>query len=357
MSPKPRHCGAVRRRRYVKTVIRCGVATHASRRSWWLSGALVILTLLAGCGVTAADTPQQLPDDSVSANSSAEPPRIVASKQVKGRLWDVTVDSPAVGRPVPVRLLLPSRFETAKSQRWPVLYLLHGCCDSYKAWTRSTDIEKRTRNSDLLVVMPEGGAAGFYSNWRSGPAWETFHLAELGSLLTQQYRASDQRAIAGLSMGGLGALSYAARNPGMFRVAASFSGIVHTRLSDDHAQGYLNLVASQGEDPRALWGDPDSDEEIWKTHNPYDLAPLLAGTALFVSAGNGQPGPLDRDHGSSDEIEVSIGQENEAFAKRLRELGLDAQVELYGAGTHNWVYWQRELDHAWPLITKELSLT
>lgn len=333
------------------------MATHASRRSWWLPIALVIFSLLAGCGGTATDAPPQLPDGPVSATSAAEPPHIVATKQVRGRLWDVTVDSPAVGRHVTVRMLLPRRFETAKNQRWPVLYLLHGCCDSYEAWTRSTDIEKRTRNLDLLVVMPDGGAAGFYSNWRSGPAWETFHLTELGSLLTQKYRASDQRAIAGLSMGGLGALSYAARNPGMFTVAASFSGIVHTRLSADHAQGYLNLVASQGEDPQALWGDPDSDEEIWKAHNPYDLAPLLSGTALFVSAGNGQPGPLDRDQTSSDEIEVSIGEENEAFVKRLAELGLDAQVELYGAGTHNWVYWQRELDHAWPLITQGLGLT
>lgn len=333
------------------------MATRGSRRPWWLPFALVICTLLSGCGGPAINTPAQLPDNSVSATSSAQAPRVVATKQVKGRLWDVTVDSRAVGRHLTVRVLLPSRFETAKSQRWPVLYLLHGCCDTYEAWTRSTDIEKRTRNLDLLVVMPEGGAVGFYTNWRSGPAWETFHLAELGLLLTEKYRASDQRAIAGLSMGGLGALSYAARHPGMFRVAASFSGIVHTRLSDDHVQDYLGLLSSRGEDPLALWGDPDSDEEIWKAHNPYDLAPLLAGTKLFVSAGNGQPGPLDRDQVSSDEIEISIGQENEEFVERLRALGLDAQVELYGAGTHNWVYWQRELDHAWPLITQGLGLT
>jgi diacylglycerol O-acyltransferase / trehalose O-mycolyltransferase len=333
----------------------CLVAANASRPPGWLVLGLLIFTLLASCA--APDAPTRLPDERASAATPlAQPARIVTSEQVKGRIWDLTIDSPAVGREVKVRLLLPARFEGAKSRRWPVLYLLHGCCDTYEAWTRSTDIEKRTRNLDLLVVMPDGGTAGFYSNWRSGPAWETFHLTELGSLLTEKYRASDQRAIAGLSMGGLGALSYAARNPGMFRVAASFSGIVHTRLSDDHVQGYLNLLSSQGEDPRALWGDPDDDEEIWKAHNPYDLAPRLAGTKLFVSAGNGQPGLLDRDQSSSDEIEISIGEENDALVERLDKLGLDAQVELYGAGTHNWVYWQRELEHAWPLITEELRL-
>jgi hypothetical protein len=173
----------------------------------------VIFTLLAGCA--ADNAPTRLPDDPASATAQARPPRIMAREQFKGRMWDLTVDSPAVGRQVKVRLLLPIRFETAKTRRWPVLYLLHGCCDTYEAWTRSTDI---------------------------------------------------------------------------------------------------------------------------------------------VSAGNGQPGPLDRDQITSDEIEISIGQENVALVEELRKLGLDAQVELYGAGTHNWLYWQRELDHAWPLITQGLGL-
>jgi len=107
-------------------------------------------------------------------------------------------------RPVKVRLLLPAHFQAEPKRRWPALYLLHGCCDSYISWTRSTDIERLTSKLDLLVVMPDGGQVGFYSNWRTGPQWETFHTQELPQLLATPYRANGKAAIAGVSMGGSG---------------------------------------------------------------------------------------------------------------------------------------------------------
>ena len=109
---------------------------------------------------------------------------------------------------------------TQATRRWPVLLLLHGCCDGYLSWTRSTDIEKLTAATPVLIVLPDAGSVGFYSDWQSGgPKWETFHLIELMRILAETYRASDVRAVAGLSMGGLGALVYSARHPGMFRAA------------------------------------------------------------------------------------------------------------------------------------------
>jgi hypothetical protein len=71
-------------------------------------------------------------------------------------------------------------------------------------WTGSPDIEKLVQQSDFMVVMPDGGKAGFYSDWQAGSRWETFHTTELPSLLIQQYRASTLAAVAGVSMGGLG---------------------------------------------------------------------------------------------------------------------------------------------------------
>ena len=314
-----------------------------------LAAALVILGFLglaSGCGA-----PQP-------AAAPAPPPdvaRILGTRQVQGRAWDLTVHSPALGKAVNVRLLLPVRYDAAPDRRWPLLYLLHGCCDDYLSWTRSTDIETLSRDADLLVVMPEGGSAGFYSDWRSGPRWETFHTEELPALLAAGYRAGDRQAVAGVSMGGLGALGYAARHPGRFGAAASISGIVHTRLSEAVTQDYRGLVRQEtGADPDALWGNPVTAAANWARHNPYDLAPELRGTRVFLAAGDGKPGPLDAAGAATDPIEVSIGAQNRAFAQHLQAVGTAATVDLYGAGTHNWVYWQRELHRAWPLLTADL---
>ena len=306
--------------------------------------ALALLSLLlAGCGTRASP--------GTEASSSPRPPaHVVATTQISPRMWDITVDSPAVGARVSVRLLLPSGFTAEPARRWPVLYLLHGCCDTYLSWSRSTDIERRVEDVGAIVVMPDGGPVGFYSDWRAGPAWETFHIAELGQILSDRYRAGTPRVIAGVSMGGLGALVYAARHPGMFTVAASFSGIVHTRLSEGESRTYAGLVRSRGANPRDLWGDPGDDADLWRAHNPYDLAPALRGVKLFVSAGDGRPGPLDAAGTRPDGTEESLRAENDAFARRLRELQIDATIDLYSPGTHNWVYWQRELDRAWPLM-------
>jgi S-formylglutathione hydrolase FrmB len=287
--------------------------------------------------------------------ATAEPvPRreaeLVAVERTGNRQLDVTVASPAVGREVRVRLLLPRDFHRRPAQRWPVLYLLHGCCDGYKSWTRSSDVERLSRPNGVLVVMPDAGRVGFYSDWRRGPQWERFHLVELRRLLERHFRGGSRRAIAGLSMGGLGAMLYAAREPKLFRAAASYSGLLHTRLTAGDSQAILGLVASQGEAPLGLWGDPDADASRWAVHNPYDRAADLRDVALFVAGGDGQPGPLDPPDAGPDVIESTVLRQSRAFVARLRELDIAVSSRFYGGGTHSWPYWQRELHRSWPLL-------
>jgi alpha-glucoside transport system permease protein len=319
--------------------------------------ALALLTVgIAGC--TSSQAPQAVgPPD--------RPARVVATQTVGPRVRDLTIDSPALGRSAKVRLLLPRRFQAQPNRRWPVLWLLHGCCDTYQSWTRSTDVEELAGLAEVLVVMPEAGQVGFYSDWyergQGGPSrWETFHLTELRQLLERDWRAGNRRVVAGLSMGGLGAMAYAARHPGMFRAAASYSGLLHTRYQGDPLPGprmIQDLLRNFDEDPDALWGDPRRHGDLWAAHNPYDLAPRLREVGLFVSVGNGQPGPLDgpATNGQLQQIEQALYPQNLAFVERLRQLGIPVRFDNYGPGIHNWPYWQRELHRSLPMLLGALQ--
>jgi diacylglycerol O-acyltransferase/trehalose O-mycolyltransferase len=301
----------------------------------------LLALLLVGCG--ARDDP---------ARSSPQPSRaeVVDEARLGPRLLDLTVRSPAVGTDVKVRLLTPQGWSPrSPGRRWPVLYLLHGCCDSYVSWTRSTRVEQLPALRDVLVVMPDAGPVGFYSNWLGsdeGPApqWETFHLQELRAILERDYGAGPRRSIAGLSMGGLGAMVYAARPTGEFRGAASFSGVLNPTSDTD----LLALFGSYTSDPLAIWGDPRADRAVWERHDPTFLAERLRGVSLFVSGGDGRPGPLDPSGGGLDRIEATTFRESKAFVARLRELRIPVETSFYGPGRHRWPYFERELLRALP---------
>ena len=146
-------------------------------------------------------------------------------------------------------------------------------------------------------------------------------------------------------MGGFGALSYAARNPGMFRAAASFSGVVHPLMDSSLWLGFFGIG---GQDPYALFGDPVAQRDIWEAHDPYYLAARLKHTRLFIASGNGQAGGPFNTQGDS--LEATIYQENVALQGRLNALNIPATYYFYGPGNHNWPYWQRDLHQALPLL-------
>jgi S-formylglutathione hydrolase FrmB len=116
------------------------------------------------------------------------------------------------------------------------------------------------------------------------------------------------------------------------------------------------LLRQFGEDADALWGDPRRQGDIWAEHNPYDLASRLQSVRLFVSFGNGQPGPLDTAgvSGEARQIERNLYPQNLAFVERLRQLGIPVRSDDYGPGTHDWPYWQRELHRSLPMLLDAL---
>ena len=92
---------------------------------------------------------------------------VVAVTQVAPRQVDLSVRSTALGgRTVKVRLLTPDGWNPGERHRhWPTLWLLHGCCGDYTSWTSMTDVAETDSLRDVLVVMPEAGWNGWYSDW------------------------------------------------------------------------------------------------------------------------------------------------------------------------------------------------
>ena len=302
------------------------------------------------------------PAPTVASAATAPSATVVEERPAGPRALDLTIDSPALGRREKVRLLLPRGWSRGSSRTWPTLWLLHGGADDYTAWTRDTDVERLTRDSGVLVVMPNGGRCGNYSDWwnhgKGGPpAWERFHMVEVRGILERHYGAGRRRVIAGNSMGGLGTMLYAARFPGMFRAAAAFSGYLHTLYGywpGNDSVGWGTTVVCPGTDWRRVWGDPDEQTGIWHAHNPYDLAGRLAGVRLWVACGTGRPGPLDGLLTLPDLIEAAAYRHARAFTGRLRELGIPVTTHFYD-GRHDWPYWQRELHRAYPMLLRALG--
>ena len=279
--------------------------------------------------------------------------RAEATTRLGPRTLDVSVSSAALGRSAPVRLILPSDFDTQTGRTYPVLYLLHGAHDDYTSWTRETDIEAFTEGRNLIVAMPDAGPTGIPSDWRSGPDYETFQVQEVPALLARSYRASGVRAVAGVSTGGYGAMAHAARHPGAFAAAASYSGLLDTT-----APGVPPIVdaivARENLLPHSLWGNPVLNLLTWQNFNPRARATGLRGTSLYVSSGSGVAG------GSGDwypeALESALWPSAHGFTDTLALLGIPVTTHYYTGGGHSWAYWKQEFTASWPMLARALGV-
>ncbi|MFD8565311.1 alpha/beta hydrolase [Streptomyces sp. NPDC059639] len=316
-----------------------------------------LLLVLAALLLTLGAAPSAV---AARARPAAE---VVAVTRVAERQVDLSVRASALGgRTVKVRLLTPDGWDPAdRRKHWPTLWLLHGCCGDYTSWTGQTDVASLDSLRDVLVVMPEAGWNGWYSDWWNhgqggDPAWDTFHTRDLRRLLERDWGAGSRRVVAGLSMGGQGALLYAARHPGMFKAAAAYSGSAHPLLNDESTTRILGFFAGQGTDPLRVWGDPVAQRAVWEAHDPYYLARRLKTLPVYLSSGDGTAGPLDPP-GATNALEADFNRQNHALADRLRELGAKhLTTHFYGPGTHTWPYWQRELHASLPMLLHGLGI-
>ncbi|MDT5365556.1 MAG: hypothetical protein QOC69_7318 [Mycobacterium sp.] len=249
---------------------------------------------------------------------------IVDRNENDPRLKYYRFQTAAIGWNPGVNVLLPDDYQTS-GRTYPVLYMFHGGADDFRQFD-FLGIRDLTAGKPIIVVMPDGGHAGWYSNPVTsfvGPRnWETFHIAQLLPWIEANFRTYaeyDGRAVGGFSMGGFGALKYAAKYYGHFASVSAHSGPASLRRDFGLVVHWANITSAVLDlAGGTVYGAPFWDQARVSADNPVERIESYRNKRIFLVAGT-SPDPLNW-FDSVNETQVLAGQRE--FRERLSEAGI-----------------------------------
>jgi S-formylglutathione hydrolase FrmB len=247
----------------------------------------------------------------------------------------IAFESSLVGKALPYEVVLPPGYTSiTSSKKYPVLYLLHGWNGRPQGWTTETKLKEYAARYQLIIVLPQGG-----NGWYTDSAvvitdkYESYILQELIPDVDNRFRTIRDRkgrAVAGLSMGGYGALKFGLKHPDLFAFSASMSGALDAPTRTD-------------------------DTSIMQTFGDADN-PTRAGNDLFKLAGNL----------SADEVAalpyfyLDCGTED-LWVKTNRDLSnLFSERKIAHEyrelpGSHDWKYWDKQVQEILRIAAQRLA--
>jgi len=245
--------------------------------------------------------------------------------------------SAALGREMPYSVILPAGY-TSGQRRYPTLYLLHGWQGDETNWIKLTHLVQDAAAYALIIVMPRAENS-WYVNSATKPLgrYEDYISQDLIADVDEHYRtiaATHERAIAGLSMGGYGALLLTLKHPGEFGFAASISGafagpsgiediLPQLRPSTEQAYGPAGSATRKKNDVDALLSVADGATV------PY----------LFLECGTSDP----------------LLSSNRRVASELSSIKVAYEYhELPGA--HTWSFWDNSLPVLLQVLAEHLNV-
>jgi putative tributyrin esterase len=214
----------------------------------------------------------------------------------------------------------------------PVVYLLHGLTDDDTAWTRFSSIERYAEELGLAVVMPQAHRS-FYANEAYGMRFWDFLSAELPELVGRFFRVSVRREdtfVAGLSMGGYGAMKWALREPERFAAAATLSGALDLAYIQEHdRRPHIRALVARVFADRIVAGGDEGLMHLVRVAEPSSLPRLM----------------------------LRCGRDDHLVAQNRRfvaacttaGVGMDAAFE---PGEHTWQFWDRHIQVALEWMVK-----
>jgi S-formylglutathione hydrolase FrmB len=297
-------------------------------------GCVTLLILTAAC-LLQADIAQAQKPHRVTRSSELSPAiRPAGSNASRSVVISESLAAASLGgASLPYRILLPADYETSVG-RYPVLYLLHGAGGNETDWTSRTNLTAYADRYRLIIVMP-GVGNSWYANSASDDKarYEDVIIRDLIPYIDGKYRTIGNwhgRAVAGLSMGGFGAMKFALRFPHLFIFAASFSGAfdaprtnIVLNPTDERSKRLLEIFGAAGGEAR-------------RQNDVFELARRIKdGTRLpylYVAAGSG------------DQL-ASVLPANPNFADILRERKFAYEYHER-PGAHDWRFWDAEIKSA-----------
>jgi enterochelin esterase family protein len=306
----------------------------------------IVAALLVACGSSSSTTP---------SDKSAAP-------SAHGTVSTRTFHSKALGVDKDYLVYLPAGYDAKPDMRWPVFYYLHGLTGNETNWIKHGKLDETADKMSLaaIVVMPDGDD-GFYADsvapapdydacmkdgsglfapvdakWFAKTcvrkrAYETYVIEDLIADVDAHYRtiaSRDGRAIAGLSMGGFGALELAMRHRDLFVASASHSGVdALLAPGETDVSHWGEAVGAIGPWVRGIFG---TDIANWRAHDPTVLAASLhdGDLALYL------------DCGTEDDFHLDVAAR---YLHQVLEAHKIAHVYFTGPGKHDFTFWSQRL--------------
>lgn len=208
------------------------------------------------------------------------------------------------------------------------LYLLHGAADNSLTWIRKTNIEEFANKYGATIIMPEGHKS-YYTDMKNGMRYFSYISDELPKICNKMLGISTEAQntfIAGLSMGGYGALKCALTKPHIYGKAVSLSGVVDIK---ERVSKIENIPAHRQGEFKGIFGE---SLDIIKENDLFYLANKLVSTTnklpnILCTCGN----------------EDMFVEMNRRFNKEMSSLPYEFSY-IESNGGHNFQYWNSQLE-------------
>lgn len=265
----------------------------------------------------------------IAAQAQATP--VAAPKAVNvGRLQTRELDSKQLARKVWYRVILPVDYNKMAEtrRRYPVIYLLHGLYGHFDNWTDKTKLAEYAKAYNIIIVTPEGGDNWYTdSSAAANDKFESYIIRDLIPEIDRLFRTITERrgrAIAGLSMGGYGALKFGVKYPDLFAIAGSFSGALRAAEFNEKNAGAI------GKSIDVIYGNADSTTrkendlfELYRTLTPEKIKGL---PFIYLDCGT----------------EDFLFQSNRDFAALLVDKKIAHEYRQL-PGAHTWDFWNKDV--------------